>query len=242
MVGDAHQPLHDPIVNVTRQPAPFGFLGGDHLVGEPFRRLFPGRQLAVQPALVHSPGDEAADGGEQPDVTVTELPPVAGVHVEHADQAAGPGGHRDGGHGGVVAPAELGKVAVPGIGFLAGGDDHRLAVGGHPAADPLAQRQPDAADLPVERRGGAGQRERAAAVVQHVHEAHVGGRCVDDELGDTGSERAELRAGRDRLDDADEQRVLPLGVGQPQPVGHRKIPSRSAAATAPARSPTLSLR
>src|SRR5262249_32619392 len=57
-----------------------------------------------------------------------------------------------------------------------------------------------------------------------------------------GGKRPEFRPGGDSLDDPDEQRVLPLGVGEAEGLAHRNSPSRSAAATAPARSLTPSLR
>ena len=158
VVGQADQPLHDAVVDVAGQPAPLSFLGGDHLLGEAFGGSFPRGQLTVHPALVHGPGHEAADRGQQAHVAVAELTPVAAVHVEHAHEAAGPGGHRHRDHGAVGGRAQLGKIAVPGIGLLILGDG-RSAVAGHPAGDPLPQRQLDSANLAVERRGGAGQRE-----------------------------------------------------------------------------------
>src|ERR1700710_885753 len=53
-------------------------------------------------------------------------------------------------------------------------DSNGLALSGHPPRDALAQRQPDLADLAVERGRGAGQGERALGVVEHVHETDVG--------------------------------------------------------------------
>ena len=253
VIREAHQPLRDPVVNIAGQPLPFRLLGRDHLLGEPLRGLFPGREPPVQPGLVHRPGHQAADRGEQPHIPVGEVAALPGVHVQHADQPGRPALHRHRHHRRVVLPAQFGEVAVPRVGLLPGEDHGRLVVTRHPAAHPLAHRKVDPAHLTLERRCRAGQRQRTAAVIQDVHEAHVGGGRLDDEPSDAGGERPELRAGRDGLDDADEQSVLTLRVADAEPrTGsvavsrrrgtHRNTPSRSAAATAPARSLTPSLR
>jgi hypothetical protein len=247
VIGEADQPLRDPVVDVAGQPVPFRFLGRDDLLGEPFRGLLLSRQPPVQPGLVHRPGDERPDRSEQPDVPVGEVAPLPGVHVQHADEAGRLALHGHRHHRRVVLPAQLGEVPVARVGLLARGEHRGLVMAGHPAAHPFAHREPDPAHLAVERRRRAGQRQRAATVVEHVDEAHVGAGRLDDEAGDAGGERTELRAGRDGLDDAGQQGVLPLRVGQAKPVpgpgaAHWNTPSRSAAATAAVLSLTPSLR
>ena len=242
VVGKADEPLRDAVVDVAREPPPFGLLGRDDLLGEAFCGLFARGQAPVQAGLVDRPGDKLADRHQQADVPLGEVPAGAGVHVKHADEPAGAAFHRHRHHGRVAAPAEFGKVAVARVGLLFVGDHHGLPVGGYPAAHPLAEGEPDLPGAAVERRRGPGQRQGAAAVVEYVHEADVGAGGPGDELRDAGGEWLERRPGRDRLDDPGEKRVLPFGVGQPEAGCHWKTPSRSAAATAAARSPTPSLR
>ena len=163
-----------------------------------------------------APATRLPDRREQPHVPVGEVAPRPRVHVQHPDEPGRAALHRHRHHRRVRVPAEFGEVPVPRVGLLARGDHGGRAVAGHPAAHPLAHGQADLPHLTVERRRRPGQRQRAAAVVKHVHEAHVGVGRLDDEPRHAGGQRPERRARRDGLDDADEQRVLPLRVGQPQ--------------------------
>ena len=94
------------------------------------------------------------------------------------------------------------------------GDDDGLAVAGHPAGDAGAQRQPDLADLAVERRRRPGQRQGPVAVVEDVHEADVGGGGRGDHPGGRGGERFDAGAAGCRLDQLPQQRELAVGVDE----------------------------
>jgi hypothetical protein len=244
-------------VDVAGEPAPLVLLRRDDPLGELLVGALPRDEPAVQPGGVQRPGDEPPDRGEQPDVTLGELAAGDRVHVEHPDQAGRVRGHRHRRHRGELLPAQRSDRQVPGVVALRVDEHHRAPVLGDPAGHAGADRQLDAPDLRVERRRRAGQRERAPGVVEDVDEADVGRGRVGDEPGDGRRERLDLRPRRRRLHDREQQRVLPLQVGEPgQPfarklarrrwfarkLAHRKIPSRSAAATAPARSLTASLR
>ena len=89
------------------------------------------------------------------------------------------------------------------------------------------------------------------SLVEQVHEAHVGLGGLGDQLGDALQDPVQVQAGRDGLDHLGQELRLPLRVGDPQPAravartqagDQWKTPSRSATATAPARSDTPSLR
>jgi hypothetical protein len=114
---------------------------------------------------------------------------------------------------------------------------------GDPARHPLADGQLDLAHHGVERRGRAPEFELAAPLVQQVHEADVGLGGLGDQPGDAGQHQVQVQAGRDGLDDPGQQLGFPFRVGAAEPAhGQWKTPSRSATATAPARSDTPSLR
>ena len=106
-------------------------------------------------------------------------------------------------------------------------DHDGLAVAGHPAGDARAQRQPDLADLAVERRCRPGQRQRPVAVVEHVHEADVGGGGRGDHPGGRGGERFDAWAAGCRLDQLPQQRELTIGVDEiANGVGAQRVPAR----------------
>jgi hypothetical protein len=131
-------------------------------------RALASHQLAVQSGLVQRARDEPPDDQQQLDIAVGEFASLDRVHVQHADQAAGIGLHRNRDHRGEVRSAQRLERHVTGIGLFVVADDHRFAVAGHPSGDALAQRQPDLADLGVERRCRTGQRQRPVGVVEHV--------------------------------------------------------------------------
>ncbi len=122
---------------------------------------------------------------------------------------------------------------------------------GHPAGYPFAQGQLDGPDHGVEGRCRPAQLEFAAPFVEQVHEAHIGLGGLGDQLGDALQDPVQVQAGRDRLDHPGQELRLPFRVGHPEPArpvagaqagDQWKTPSRSATATAPARSDTPSFR
>ena len=213
-IGQRDQPLRNAVVDVARQPAPFELLGLDDLLDEVLVRAFADHQLAVQPRLMHRAGDQLSDHQQQLDVARRELPPLDGVHVEHPDQPAGVGLHRHRHHRREVGSAQRLKRHVPRVGLLVMGDDDGLAVAGHPAGDAGPQRQPDLADLLVERRCRPGQRQRAVAVVEDVDEADVGGGGRGDHPGRRGGEGLDAGAAGRGLDQLAQQRELTVGVDE----------------------------
>jgi hypothetical protein len=245
----ADDPLADAVVDLTGHAAPLVFLPFDHPLGEPLQGLLPLGQPAVQPGVLDRPGDQACHGAEQFDVGRGELAAQPGVHVQHADQVphGRDHGHRE--HRGELLAAQRRDVAVAGVGCLVVHDDGGLAVVGDPAGHPLTDRQLDASDHGVERGRRPAQLEFAAPLVEQVHEAHVGLGRLGDQLGDALQDPVQVQPGRDGLDHPGQELRLPLGVGDPEPAravarpgDQWKTPSRSATATAPARSDTLSLR
>ncbi len=247
----ADDALADPIVDLPGHAAPFMFLPFDHPLGEPFQRLLPLGQPTVQPGVLDRAGHQARHRAEQFDIRLGELAAQPGVHVQHADQMPHGGDHRHRQHGGELLAAQRRDVAVPGVGRLVVHDDGGLAVVGHPAGHPLAQRQLDGADHGVEGGRRPAQLELAAPLVEQVHEAHVGLGGLRDQLGHALQDAVQVQAGRDGLDHLGQELRLPLRVGDPQSAaavslaharGQWKTPSRSATATAPARSDTPSLR
>ena len=158
-------------MDVARQPAPLDLLRLDDLLDEVLVRAFAGHQLPVQPGLVQRARDQPADDEQQFDVALGEFTALDGVHVEHADQAAGIGLHRHRHHRREVRAAQRLERHVPRVGLLVVTDHHGLAVAGHPTRDALPERQPDLADLGVERGCRPGERQRPVGVVEHVHEA-----------------------------------------------------------------------
>ena len=241
MERQAHHALADAVVDLARQPPPFGFLGTDDPLGEPFHGFLTLGQPAVQPRVLDSTGHQARHRAQQLHVGVVELAALARMHVEHADQVArlAQDGHGD--HRRELFSPQRGDVLVPVVGALVRDDDGRLAVGRDPARHPLADLQFDLPGEPVERRGGAPQHEPLAILIEQVHEAHVGVGGLGHERCDPLENPVQVKPGRDRLDDPDEQPRLPHGIGEAE-AAQWKIPSRRAAATAPARSVTSSLR
>ena len=79
----------------------------DDLLDEVLVRAFAGHQLPVQARLVHRARDEPADHEQLLDVAIAEFALGHGVHVQHPDQAAGGGLHRDRHHRGEI-PATQG--------------------------------------------------------------------------------------------------------------------------------------
>ena len=79
---------------------------------------------------------------------------------------------------------------------------------------PGPKRQPDLADLGVERRRRPGQRQRAVAVVEDVHEADVGGGGRGDHPGGRGGQRFDAGAAGRGLDQLAQQRELAVGVDE----------------------------
>ena len=172
----ADDPLADAVVDLAGQPAALVLLPLHHPLGEPLQRLFPLRQPLVQPGVLDGPGDQARHRAQQVHVGGGELAAQLGVHVEHAHQVAQRGHDRDRHHGGELLPAQRRDVPVPGVGGLVVHDHGGLAVRGHPAGHALADHQLDLPDQPVKRRRGAAQLQRAAPLVEQVHEADVGAR------------------------------------------------------------------
>ena len=213
-VAERDKPLGDAVVDVPGQPPALQFLSLDDLLDEVLVGALTGDQLPVQPRLVHSAGDEPADDEQQLDVSVTELALRHGVHVEHPHQPAGVGLHRHRHHRREIPAAQRLERQVPRIGLLVVEDHHRLPVAGHPARDALAQRQPDLADLGVERRGGPGQRQRPLGVVEDVHETHIAvGGGGDDPRG-RGGQRLHPGSAGGGLDQLAQQRQFAVGRQQ----------------------------
>ncbi len=123
----------------------------------------------------------------------------------------GVGFHRHRHHRGEIRAAQRFEAAGNGVGLPVVADHHGLPVAGHPAGDAAAQREPDLADLAVERRGGAGQGERAFGVVENVHEADVGVGGVGDHPGGGRGEQLRRPAAGGRLDQLAQQREFAVG-------------------------------
>ena len=205
-------------MDVTGQPAPFDLLRLDHLLDEVLVRAFAGHQLPVQPGLMQRARDQPADDEQQFDVALGELTALDGVHIEHADQAARVGLHRHRHHRREIRAAQRLERHVARIVLLVVADHHGLAVAGHPTRDALPERQPDLADLRIERRSRTGERQRPVGVVEHVHEAHVaGGGCGDHPRG-RGGQRFDAGPLRRGLDQLAQQCEFPVGVDE---VAHR---------------------
>ena len=85
--GQAHHALADAVVDLAREPAAFGLLGQDDPLGEPLHGLLAFGQHAVQPRVLDGPRHQSGHPAEQFHVRAGELPAMARVHVEHADQA-----------------------------------------------------------------------------------------------------------------------------------------------------------
>ena len=201
-------------MNVTGQPAPLDLLRLDHLLDEVLVRTLASHQLAVQSGLVQRARDEPPDDQQQLDIAVGEFASLDRVHVQHADQAAGIGLHRNRDHRGEVRSAQRLERHVTGIGLFVVADDHRFAVAGHPSGDALAQRQPDLADLGVERRCRTGQRQRPVGVVEHVDEAHIAGGGGGDHPGRRRGQGFDAGSARRGLDQLAKQSELAIGVDE----------------------------
>ena len=205
-------------MDVAGQPAPLDLLRLDHLLDEILVRAFAGHQLPVQPGLMQRARDQPADHQQQFHVARGEFTAIDGVHVEDADQAAGIGLHRHRHHRREILAAQRLERHVPRIGLLVVADHHGLAVAGHPPRDALPQRQPDLADLGVERRSRTRERQRPVGVVEHVHEAHVAGGGGGDHPRGRGGERLDAGPFRRGLDQLAQQREFAVGVDE---VAHR---------------------
>ena len=201
-------------MDVARQPPALHLLRLDHLLDEVLVGALAGHQLPVQPRLMHRARDQPADHQQQFDVAVGEFAPLDGVHVEHADQAAGVGLHRHRHHRGEVRAAQRLERHVARVGLLVVNDHDGLAVAGHPAGHALPQRQPDLADLAVERRRRAGQRQRAFGVVEHVHEADVGAGGRGDHPRRRRGERLDAGPAGRGLDQLAQQGQFAVGVDE----------------------------
>ena len=201
-------------MDVAGQPAPLDLLRLDDLLDEVLVRAFAGHQLPVQPGLMQRPGDQPADDEQQFDVAFGEFAALDGVHVEHPDQPAGIGLHRHRHHRREVLAAQRLERHVPRVGLLVVADHHGLAVAGHPSRDSLPQRQPDLADLGVERGRRPGERQRPVGVVEHVHEAHVAGGGRGDHPRRRGGERFDAGPLRGGLDQLAQQREFAVGVDE----------------------------
>ncbi len=239
----ADDPLADPVVDLPGQAAAFPLLPFHDAFREALQGLLAFGQPAVQPGVLDGPGDQAGDRAEQFHVGAGELPPGPGVHVEHAHQVPERGHDRHRHHRGELLAAQRRDVAVTRVGGLVVEDHHRLAVLGDPPRHALAHCELDLPGEAVERRGGAVQPQHPALLVEQVHEAHVGGRGLGDQRGHALQHPVQVQAGRDRVDDPEQQLGLAVRVDAVQPgAGQWNTPSRSATVTAAARSETPSLR
>ena len=201
-------------MDVTGQPTSFDLLRLDHLLDEVLMRAFAGHQLAVQPGLVQRTGDQPADHQQQFHIALGEIAPLHGVYVQHADQPAGVGLHRDRHHRREIRSTQRLERHVAGIGLLVVADHHRFAVAGHPTRNALTQRQPDLSDLAVERRRRPGQRQRPLGVVKHMHEADVARGGGGDHPRCRRGQRFHPRAAGGRLDQLAQQREFAVGVDE----------------------------
>ena len=245
VVVEADDALADAVVDLGGEPLPLGLLELQGVLGEALDRLLALGEPGVEPGVLDGAGHQVGDVADQAHLVRREVTAALGVDVEDPDEVAGPADHRHREQRRVVLAAQLGEVAVAGIAPLV--LDHRgLAVERDPSRHPLADGELDGAGELVEGRRPSGEHQPAAGLVEHVDEADVGGGHLDHEPRQTAHGAVEVEPCGEGGDDPAEELVLLPGLRGGELARHLgaqwKRPSRSATATAWARSPTSSLR